>query len=261
MKILVIPDVHGRTFWRQPCSELEKYDKVVFLGDYLDPYDFEGISFEKCIDVLQEIIGLKKFNYDKVVLLLGNHDLPYFSDEYYRLRRFGKYFHRHSSKYHDEVHKIFSENSDLFTLSTVIGDVLFTHAGVVSYWLTNEFDGKYDDEINLSSLSADINLLLDKGIDKLSVCSYYRGGEDLYSSCVWADVDEVLEDSLNARNEDMRFHPIYRIKQIFGHTIQAFYANDRHIVFGKPREFGNCKMLDNAKAYELDIESFTIKEV
>lgn len=33
--ILIIPDVHGRTFWKYA---IDKYDKVIFLGDYLDPY-------------------------------------------------------------------------------------------------------------------------------------------------------------------------------------------------------------------------------
>ena len=44
MKILVLPDIHGRHFWKEPCNNIETYDKVVFLGDYLDPYDFEARS-------------------------------------------------------------------------------------------------------------------------------------------------------------------------------------------------------------------------
>jgi alpha-tubulin suppressor-like RCC1 family protein len=50
------------------------------------------------------------------------------------------------------------------------------------------------------------------------------------------------------------------IKQIFGHTMQAFYDKNGDIVFGDAIEFGNCKMLDTAKPYELDEETFTIKE-
>ena len=44
MKILVLPDIHGRKFWEEPCKHIEDYDKIVFLGDYMDPYDFEHIS-------------------------------------------------------------------------------------------------------------------------------------------------------------------------------------------------------------------------
>ena len=46
---LIIPDVHGRTFWKYAIQQypIEKYPdiKIIFLGDYLDPYtSFEGIT-------------------------------------------------------------------------------------------------------------------------------------------------------------------------------------------------------------------------
>lgn len=75
MKVLVIPDVHGRKFWKKPCSEIENFDHIVFLGDYLDPYDFEHISVEDAIVNFEEIIDFAKGNSDKVTLLLGNHKI------------------------------------------------------------------------------------------------------------------------------------------------------------------------------------------
>lgn len=38
--IAIIPDVHGRNFWKNITSneEIAKYEKIIFLGDYLDPY-------------------------------------------------------------------------------------------------------------------------------------------------------------------------------------------------------------------------------
>ena len=38
MKILIIPDIHGRDFWIEPCKHIDEFDKVIFLGDYHDPY-------------------------------------------------------------------------------------------------------------------------------------------------------------------------------------------------------------------------------
>lgn len=73
MKILVLPDMHGRQFWRKPCENVEMYDKIIFLGDYLDPYDFENVSVENAIDNFKEIIELKEKHTSKTVLLLGNH--------------------------------------------------------------------------------------------------------------------------------------------------------------------------------------------
>ena len=82
-KVLVLPDVHGREFWKKPCENIDDFDKVVFLGDYLDPYDFDGITVKMAIENFKQIIDFAKKNTDKVVLLLGNHDMPYFSDTYY----------------------------------------------------------------------------------------------------------------------------------------------------------------------------------
>lgn len=71
MKILIMPDIHGRTFWKEGVSSGE-YDKIIFLGDYIDPYSWEGISKNDAISNFEEIIDYAKAH-DNVVLLLGNH--------------------------------------------------------------------------------------------------------------------------------------------------------------------------------------------
>ena len=43
MKTLIIPDVHGRSFWKKAIKKhFDECDHVVFLGDYIDPYGWEG---------------------------------------------------------------------------------------------------------------------------------------------------------------------------------------------------------------------------
>jgi len=77
MKILAIGDIHGRDFWKSPVKRyLKKVDKVVFLGDYFDPYEDEGVdyTFKGTMDNFNEIVQLKRDNPDKVILLLGNHN-------------------------------------------------------------------------------------------------------------------------------------------------------------------------------------------
>ena len=66
-----------------------------------------------------------------------------------------------------------------------------------------------------------------------------------------------VERSLENKNEDT----IHKFKQIFGHTMQAYYSKDYKICFGKPIEFHNCKMVDTAKAYVIDSDDFTLKDV
>lgn len=77
---LIIPDVHGRDFWKDAANRFP--GNIVFLGDYLDPYPLEGISPDEAFTNFQEILSFKKANPDRVTLLLGNHDLQYFSKAY-----------------------------------------------------------------------------------------------------------------------------------------------------------------------------------
>lgn len=78
-KVIIIPDVHGRTFWRSALSWVET-TPIVFLGDFLDPYRDEGIDSEEAYEQLDEIIDFKKRYPESITLLLGNHDLHYLSD-------------------------------------------------------------------------------------------------------------------------------------------------------------------------------------
>lgn len=72
--MLIIPDCHGRNFWKKAVEEnIDKVDKVIFLGDYLDPYPWEGITRKEAISNFQEVIEFKRGSPEKVTLLLGNH--------------------------------------------------------------------------------------------------------------------------------------------------------------------------------------------
>lgn len=75
-KILVIPDIHGRDFWKEPCYNWD--GRIVFLGDYHDPYG-EYVVEEP--DKAESLINLKELvafvenrrHTSSVICLLGNH--------------------------------------------------------------------------------------------------------------------------------------------------------------------------------------------
>ena len=73
-KILIIPDVHGRRFWRD-AIESDDYDKVIFLGDYVDPYPNEGIGSFTAQEGLERIILYHDEHPDKVVLPTHNNSM------------------------------------------------------------------------------------------------------------------------------------------------------------------------------------------
>lgn len=259
MKILVNPDIHGRTFWKEYIDKLDEFDKIIFLGDYLDPYDFEHISVKDSIDNFKNIIEFKQNNMDKVILLLGNHDMPYYSSTYYK---FSYYHSRHSKMYHSEIHDIFKQYKDLFQIAYVCDNILFTHAGVTPGWLLSVFTKQYQ-LTSLDDLVFSLNNLLntDKGLSYLYMISDERGGRDKFGSCIWADVNESIwyqkmleyEDNINKTVYD-----IMKIKQVFGHTLQAFYNKDGNIEYDDIIEIHNIKMLDNCKSYIIDSETFNL---
>ena len=65
-KILIIPDVHGRDFWKEPVKqELNNSEtSIIFLGEVTDGYIHEwepNFDYRQhTIDNLKEIIELKK---------------------------------------------------------------------------------------------------------------------------------------------------------------------------------------------------------
>ena len=70
MEILIVPDIHGRPFYKKV---LNSNLPIVFLGDYLDPYPYELYTFEESLNNFKEIIEFKKENKQRVTLLIGNH--------------------------------------------------------------------------------------------------------------------------------------------------------------------------------------------
>ena len=192
-KVLIVPDVHGRKFWHKAMEMIDEVDQVVFLGDYLDPYPREGITFEDALMEFEEILAFKEDYPDKVVLLVGNHDMHYIKTEFMNCSRL-------NVRQRQEIHDLFMSNIDKFQLIYEIDKYLFSHAGVYLEWTK-----KY--EITLWDLF-DFKKFLEKRWSTLEDVSYTRGGWDKVGSCVWADIRESVENEL----------PIMFKKQIVGHT-------------------------------------------
>ena len=233
--LIIIPDVHGREFWKEVVRGKET-SEIVFLGDYLDPYAFEGISTDKAWDIFMEIVEFKKAHPDTVHLLLGNHDLGYLDVNINNVRRDRKNAARNKD--------FFQKNIALFDIAfekTIAGKrYLFTHAGVNSLWyLTFEFSlfkGKpisaklFNSLFHSKNQAEQMTMMM-----ALSFRSAYRGGDDEFGSAVWTDLYEFAEPGML---------PEDNLIQIFGHTM----LNDGYVVVGKGKAF--C--IDSRQAFNLD---------
>ena len=223
-RVLVVPDVHGRSFWKEPVRKyIDHVDRIVFLGDYLDPYRDEGEEHtsESVYDNLMEIIQLKLDHKEKVILLKGNHDQHYSSRRFYDLARGS----RCDKINWDKFHKAFNQNKDLFQLAylEIVNDIpyVFSHAGLTVYWL-NKVNSKIwrlsDSGISLAdqNIIDQINLLDDDGIgqEMLAIVGKSRSmflGEKT-GSILWADIEE------HPLSHSPKAYGLNKVFQIFGHT-------------------------------------------
>lgn len=232
-KVLVIPDTHARDFWKEAKNIINEYDKVVFLGDYVDPYSYEfKLSREeleeKTINDFKEIIAFAKQYPDKIVLLDGNHLLHYVNTAY-ACSRF-------NSRLASTIQKLYNDNKELFHPCYLIDDVLFSHAGVSEQWVN--LTGKIE---NIDYTGDPVAFINECSFSSLMACGRTRGGRDLYSGPEWLDVHEI------SWSVDL----LKGFYQVFGHT-QVGYCKG-------PWKEDNCACVDTQTMYELDTETHELR--
>lgn len=192
MKLLVIPDLHGKTCWKERINQND-WDKVIFLGDYVDAWSCkDDIMLNNLLDIIQ----FRKDNMNRVVLLLGNHDIQYLYFPNYQCSGF-------RPGIASSLHYIYKENKDLFQIAYQINDYLFTHAGISSKWYNKYIKDIEDiwssfstDEKGTSGSFADIlNCVSHTSNDWIlyEVGSMRGGLRGNLGGPLWADKDETME--------------------------------------------------------------------
>ena len=192
-KYLIIPDVHGRDFWRGPVMEtLQNTDAhIIFLGDFHDPYFQEfkdGDYLQRSVDQFKEIIELKKQNPDRITLLIGNHDCGYAIGDDICSSRMDRIHRR-------ELEDLFCDNKELFKIAEecdIAGKhFVFSHAGILKGWVRLVWGDEMDnpgfnvvDQLNNAWLTDNYVIL-----NELGNYDNYRGWDGFkYGSPVWSDI-------------------------------------------------------------------------
>ena len=226
--ILSIGDIHGRSIWKIACfgtsekyeawrdncddpkydlSELPlfMYDKIVFIGDYVDSWLFSNIEIKKN---LEEIVHFKTCFPDKVVLILGNHDISY-KDNVYCSGFKAEMLHDYKELFNTKIN-----GDSIFQAAFQYKDWLWTHAGLtLGFYVThiekllkekdNRFYSFYKSCTNVAEI---LNFMYNSNNQDIFRVGYSRQGSSPNPGPFWAD-----------RNE-LHGKPAFGLNQIVGHT-------------------------------------------
>lgn len=238
MKVLFIGDIHGKTDWRWVLTHLMYFEKIIFIGDYVDSFTVTSRVIE---DNLRAIIALKIKYPDKIVLLLGNHDYAYvFNKSSTSGFRPEEYF---------DLHEIFETNWNLFDIAWGYESkkyfnadgtpkyTLATHAGLTqtfkSYYINNQFEteGTLLNKMYASHsaffnapLHEILNYLKDN-ITMMWIIGRARYGVNRTGSVMWADKAELKKERYGG------------IDQVVGHTGSYYIEIDKS-------EYGDIYFID-----------------
>ena len=127
-RIVVLGDIHGKTVWKDIIAK-ERPDQVIFLGDYVSTH--EDVSDEDQVANLKEILKYKN-EHPETILLRGNHDMQHLDYDW-----------AECSGYFPGVAMEMSHLKDEFLAKTqwihVMGNTVFSHAGISKVWLEDNF--------------------------------------------------------------------------------------------------------------------------
>ncbi|MCW7498426.1 metallophosphoesterase [Leptospira levettii] len=196
MRILAIGDIHGRNIWKK--INFDDYDKVIFLGDYLDSH---RLSNQEILFNLEELVNLQNKR-SNVAFLIGNHDLQYTDEDFAFL----------VSGFRESYQKEASELLSLlkWKFAVEFDGVLYTHAGLLNEFFKSitVIHNNISDTINQVGFS-------EPGVFLITIHSM-RGGDSDAGSSIWCDFRELV----------MEKDPI-PINQVFGHSAREGGKIDR----------------------------------
>lgn len=147
MKYIIIGDVHGFSDWKEIIKEHPDYDKVIFVGDYLDSFT---ISVDDQVSNFKEILNFKKDNLDNVILLIGNHDYHY-SNRCPAYEFYSGYKNKTKTMVYDILNDAIANNL-MQACILLENKYLISHAGITETWKNLYFpeikENKLIDTIN-----------------------------------------------------------------------------------------------------------------
>lgn len=203
-KTIFVGDIHTKKFIPKSIEKLlekdKDIDKVIFTGDYSD--EWNGNEKEN-LDILETMFNLKRKYNDKVILLLGNHDLSYMG--------YPCSGHIYPD---DQIIKMYKDNHELLQVIYLNEEenYIVSHGGFTQNWydiINQYYEGTLKEKVDkINNDFQNINSEEYQSLlELLAIASVSSGSNSIYASCLWA------------RPYDHLYHPFETmIDQIVGHT-------------------------------------------
>lgn len=253
MKTLVVGDLHTKYNILDRVIQLSKdYDRVVFLGDYVDDWNTVPEASHNLL------IGLKEFyenNIGKVILLLGNHDLSEWVGDNFRCSGF-------NPQSHLLVNGFFARFEMIFKVAHYEQGYLFTHAGVTEGWKNKylpdcDTGAQIADKLNWAYRHWGENDEAEKIFLGLSGVGFMRNGWDVPSP-VWADINELLQDPIPELNQIVGHSPVDTVRDFQSYGAKLWFC-DTHSLYSDKRPIGDNSLLEIVDGEVNKIDLFSQK--
>lgn len=238
MKTLTIGDIHGRSDWKRflfgdidlykewrrnadinrvdtlkSIIPMYDYDKIIFVGDYVDSFTVSNIDM---IVNLQDIIHLARFERDRVVLLIGNHDVQYFIPGVPGCSGI-----RPEMMW--DLQNLFQRDRNLFHAAYQYKDWLWTHAGINERFFADHMEERprHNDE----DWAYVLNDMFNREEKQLFQVSPLRGGLSLYGGPLWTDRKELIREPMPGINQIVGHTPVPDIEEYVGSIADLVFVD------------------------------------
>lgn len=236
-KVLVCGDLHTKHHILAKTKEKAAgYDQVVFTGDYVD--DWNAVP-DASYNILQALVAWKKLEPEKVVLLLGNHDLSEWLGGIYRCSGW-------NNRTSQMVRLFMQENSSMFQVAYAVDNILITHAGVTQGWWK---DCKFPRLKNAQEYATWLNgsfstttPQINQDFAKLAAAGWARGGWN-EPSPLWADKTELQNDAVQGIGQVVGHSPVRGITiDTITRKLPLVFC-DTHSTYPDGKAIGNNNLL------------------
>lgn len=244
MKYILIGDIHGRTNWKQIVEKEKDADKFIFFGDYFDPYDWT-LTLDDLVNNFNDIVKFKLDNPDKVILLVGNHDLRSFNQNANECRYIDGTYEQVAPIFYNGI------KEGIFQLCYFINDnIVCSHAGFSKTWLDNvllpfneeSINNDFKRQVENKNVLIDYDFIYNKGDFWVD-----GSGDNIWQSPLW-----IRPNSLMRNKPD-------NITQCIGHT--RVNKNSNQLYKLDRVKLLLCDCLEHGEYYSYENDEFKFNKI